>query len=93
MLVRIRWKRSVQNERGVRNRTAALLLASLSAPAAVLAFTMAIWDIAAHLRWTNSFAISSGIFSHWQVWLAAAALLLISVSVLDRYGRGGGETI
>jgi hypothetical protein len=68
-----------------------LAAATFLAPAALGAFTMGCWRIAADLRWTNTFLISNGLFSHWQVWLASAALLLVSVSALDRYGRRGME--
>jgi hypothetical protein len=31
----------------------------------------------------------TGLFSHWQVWIALAALLHIGSASLNRYGRGG----
>jgi len=61
-------------------------------PAALLAFTMAVWRIAADLHWTGDFFISSGILSHWQVWLVAAAVLLLGASLLNHWGHGGGDT-
>ena len=67
---------------------AALALAALLTPAALIAFSMAFWSIAADLRWTTDFVISNGLLSHWQIWLATAALLLLLARVLDRYGRG-----
>ncbi len=56
-------------------------------PAAAMAAVLALWRIAADLNWTNSFAISSGLFSHWQVWLGAAILLQLCAHILNRYGR------
>ena len=50
---------------------------------------LALWRIAADLNWTNSFAISSGIFSHWQVWLGAAVALQLCARALNRYGKSG----
>ena len=41
------------------------------------------------LKVANSFAIPSGLFSHWQVWLGAAAGLQLCSRVLNRYGKGG----
>jgi hypothetical protein len=60
-------------------------------PAALLAFTLAFWRIAADLHWTGQFFISQGIFSHWQVWLVAAAVLLLCASALNRWGHGGDD--
>ena len=48
---------------------------------------LAFWRIGADLNLTGSFAIPSGLFSHWQVWMGAAALLQLCASVLNRYGR------
>ena len=50
---------------------------------------LAFWRIAADLNWTSSFAISSGLFSHWQVWLAAAVALQLCARALNRYGKSG----
>ena len=91
MRIRIHWRKSA-NEPHQRPRLMALGAATLLTPAALAAFTMAVWRIAADLHWTSAFVISSGIFSHWQVWLATAVLLLISASALNRYGRGTDET-
>jgi hypothetical protein len=45
------------------------------------------------LKWTGEFAISRGVFSHWQVWLAMAVILQVCAAMLNRYGRGGGEAM
>jgi hypothetical protein len=44
------------------------------------------WRLAADLNWTGDFVIGSGFFSHWQVWLVAAALLQTASRLLYRYG-------
>jgi hypothetical protein len=72
-----------------RNRRLALAVAGLLTPAAALTAVLALWRIAADLNWTGSFAISAGFFSHWQVWLAAAALLQFCARVLNRYAKTG----
>ncbi|HEY1341382.1 MAG TPA: hypothetical protein VGF59_27920 [Bryobacteraceae bacterium] len=54
-----------------------------------MAFALGAWRIAADLKWTNGFAIPSGIFSHWQVWLGGAVLLQLCSRVLNHYGKGG----
>jgi hypothetical protein len=35
------------------------------------------------------FAISTGLFSHWQVWLGAAAALQLCAQLLNRYAKRG----
>ncbi len=87
MLVRIRFSRP---EAGYppHPQEIALACASLLIPSALLAFTLAVWDIAADLRWTGQFIVSAGLFSHWQAWFCIAVLLLLVARFLDRYGSG-----
>jgi hypothetical protein len=88
MVVRIRFgKSSKLGRKRQKNRRLALVLAALLPPSALAAAVLAIWRIAADLNWTNSFAISSGIFSHWQVWLGAAVALQMCARALNRYGK------
>jgi hypothetical protein len=91
MVVRIRFAKGPKlgSKRTERNRRTALVAAALLSPAALVASVLALWRIAADLNFANSFAIASGLFSHWQVWLAAAILLQLCSRVLNRYGRGG----
>jgi hypothetical protein len=90
MLVRIRFGKGPQVERKARkNRRVALAVAAMLTPAALMAAALGVWRIAADLSWTGSFAISSGLFSHWQVWLGGAALLQLASRLLARYGRAG----
>ena len=85
MVVRIRWSRRTSGPRAQRHLTS-LALAALLTPLSLVAFTMGFWSIAAQLRWTGRFAISSGLLSHWEVWLVGAAILLLVARVLERYG-------
>ncbi len=94
MVVRIRWKqpslgiwRRAETSGSEMQEHAALLLAALLVPSALLAFTMAFWSIASDLHWTGDFFLSSGLFSHWQVWLCTAAVLLLVSRLLDRFAR------
>lgn len=89
MVVRIRLERGpvFRYEPGERRRLA-LALAGLLSPAALLAAVFACWRLAADLRWTGTFAISSGPFSHWQVWILTAVFLQGVARGLTRYGRG-----
>lgn len=89
MVVRIRLgKRPKPAIKRAQNRRVALAISALLTPAALAALVLAIWRIGADLNLTSSFAIASGLFSHWQVWMGAAALLQLCASALNRYGRG-----
>ena len=92
MVVRIRFAKgpTLRTRNSERSRkTAALAVAALLTPAALVASVLALWRIAADLKFASSFAIPSGLFSHWQVWLAFAALLQLCSRMLNRYGRSG----
>jgi hypothetical protein len=90
MVVRIRLGRGHKflRKRG-RSRRVALTVAALLTPSAAVACVLGLWRIAAELNWTNSFAIPSGPFSHWEVWLGTAVVLQLCSHLLNRYGRGG----
>ena len=93
MRVRIRFARHPRTaSRRRRNQRIALAVAALLTPAAAVAAALALWRIGADLEWANSFAIPSGIFSHWQVWLGAAAALQFCSHILNRYGKDAGRT-
>ena len=88
MVVRIRLGKGPRVERKRRkNRRLALAAAVMLTPGAVLAAVLGLWRLAADLRWTASFAIHDGLFSHWQVWLAFAALLQAVSRLLNRYAH------
>jgi hypothetical protein len=38
----------------------------------VTCFSMSVWKILADLGWAGKFFLSSGIWSHWQLWIASA---------------------
>jgi hypothetical protein len=57
-------------------------------PAVLMAYVLGIWRLASDLGMAGEFTIT-GLFSHWQVWIAVAALLHIGSASLNRYGRGG----
>lgn len=58
-----------------------------------MALVLGVWRLCSDLNLTREFAISRGLFSHWQVWMVMAGLLQTCASVLNRYGRGGGEAM
>jgi len=93
MVVRIRFGKGPRvGIKRRKNKRIALAVAALLPPAAFLAGVLGAWRIAADLNWTNSFAIPSGIFSHWQVWLGAAIGLQLCARILNRYGKDGDPT-
>src|SRR5580698_6876665 len=89
MIVRVKLRQGppVQRKDG-KNRLAASAIGTLLTPAALMAYVLGIWRLASDLGMAGEFAIS-GLFSHWQVWIAIGALLHIASSSLNRYGRGG----
>jgi hypothetical protein len=94
MVLRVRLKlRPALAKRLARHREFALLTGTLLTPAALMALVLGCWRLGSDLNWTGEFAISHGLFSHWQVWIALAALLQVCASILNRYGRGGGEAM
>jgi hypothetical protein len=90
MVIRIRFKRGRKAvEKRSANKRLALIVAALLPPVALTAALLAAWRIAADLKLAGSFAISQGLFSHWQVWMGAAVLLEMCARVLNRYGKSG----
>lgn len=93
MVVRIRFvKPPTSVEKHLRNRRLALAFAALLQPPAVAALALAMWSVAGGLQWVGRFAFASGVFSHWQTWVAAAAGIWLCARALNRYGNDGGET-
>ena len=88
MIIRIRFGKPPQSG-GLRRggRRTAMVAAALLTPASAMALALGCWGVAADLGWTGSFAIPSGFFSHWQVWLAAAVLLQGCSRFLYRQAR------
>jgi hypothetical protein len=90
MIVRIRFGRGTRlGKKPRRNRRFAAGVAGLLTPAAVLTAALGLWGIAADMSWSGSFAISTGFFSHWQVWLGAALVLQVCAHLLNRYAKSG----
>ncbi|HLJ50540.1 MAG TPA: hypothetical protein VKU01_31220 [Bryobacteraceae bacterium] len=88
MRVRIRLQRGPKVRRKVRkNRHLALASAALLTPGALVAFTLGMWRLGADLGFARSFFIQTGIFSHWQVWLAISFAVQFCSVILNRYGN------
>jgi hypothetical protein len=87
MKVRVRFLKgpTIRKVRGT-NRMLARGLGALLTPIAVMAAVLGIWRLASDLRFTGEFGISSGLFSHWQVWMTAAGFIQWAAFSLTRYG-------
>jgi hypothetical protein len=92
MLVRIRFGTGPTLRVGrKRGQTAAQAMAALMAPIALMALALAVWSIAAQMKLSGHFAISSGAFSYWQTWLVMAAAFQLLSRALGKYGKDGDE--
>ena len=59
------------------------ILVALLTPAALVALAMGLWRVSADLDWAGAFPITTGFFSHWQVWIGlSAALKMLSSALL-----------
>ena len=63
------------------------LIAIFLTPLALMETALGLWRLGADLDFTGGFFISSGLFSHWQVWLALAAGTQFLSLTLGRYLR------
>src|ERR1043165_9936501 len=88
MVLRVRWQygSALQKARDF-NRQVALAMAFMLNAASVGSFVLSGWRLGADLQLTGEFAISRGIFSHWQVWLALGAAFQIVAITLNRYAH------
>jgi hypothetical protein len=85
MVVRIRfhYENAVRRTAAL-NRQATGLASSLLTPVAFTAWALGGWRLLADLKITGDFAISSGLFSHWQVWIALGVVLQVAAFLLQR---------
>ena len=51
-----------------------------------MAFVLSMWRLGSDLGFARSFAIHTGILSHWQVWLAISVAIQFLAVILNRYG-------
>ena len=61
------WKQTV-----AKSEAAADVLVALVTPIALVVLVLGLWRLSADVGWTETFPISDGFFSHWQVWIALA---------------------
>jgi hypothetical protein len=88
MIVRIRFGRGrlVTTRKG-KNSGAARFLASMLNLVSISFATLAIWRVGQDLGFLKDFVFSSGLLSHWQVWVAATAATQYACWRLTRYSR------
>src|SRR6476660_1957463 len=84
--LQLRYGKALQKTQYI-NRQIAVALASLLTPASLMALVLGFWRLGADLNMTGAFAISKGIFSHWQVWMAVAIIMQAVAIVLGRFGH------
>lgn len=88
MVVRVRFgRRPAFSRSGARNSRIATVAASLMTLMAISLVSLGLWRIGADLEWAGAFVISQGLLSHWQVWLAAAAVLQYAAWRLKKYAK------
>ena len=70
-----------------KNRHLALAMGSLLIPVSLMAYALAALCLAAQLGLVHQIAAGT-VYSHWQLWMAAAVALNLCAIALNRYGRG-----
>lgn len=71
-----------------KNRHLASAAGALLVPASLMTYVVGFWRLASDMGLAAGFT-ADGLFSHWQVWIALAALIHGTASILNRYGRAG----
>ena len=60
----------------------------LLSPVSLIAAIMAVWRFGADAGWTDSFAVTNGLLSHWQVWLGiAVGIQWSAIQLTRRFGK------
>ncbi len=71
-----------------KNRHVASAAGVLLGPMALMAWVLGFWRLGADMGVTGEFAFT-GMWSHWQIWMIAGALLQGTSYWLNRYAREG----
>lgn len=88
MVVRIRLGRGKSvSGRQAKNSRIAQLTATLLTLAAISLGSFGLWRIGGDLGWAGDFVFTSGIFSHWQIWIGAAIATQYAAWQLTSYAR------
>jgi hypothetical protein len=84
--IRLKYEHAVRKTVAL-NRQAALIASSLMAPISLMAWALGGWRVLADLKMAGEFAIATGLFSHWQVWIALGIVLQLAAFLLHRFSR------
>jgi hypothetical protein len=88
MVVKVRFGRGPTVSRQNRkNRRMAMLGASLLTMLSISFGALGMWRLGSDLDWAGPFVFTTGLLSHWQVWMGAAALAQYGSFRLSRYAR------
>jgi hypothetical protein len=88
MVVKIRFGRGpVVSRRSGKNSRIARLASSLLTLVALGGASLGFWRVSTDLGWAGDFVVSSGIMSHWQIWIGAAAAIQYAAWRLLRYAN------
>jgi hypothetical protein len=94
MVVRIRFGRGpVVTRRKGKNSRIALLASSLLTLISICLLSLGIWRLCQDVNLAGDFIFADGFLSHWQVWIAAAALTQYSCWRLSQYARMASQRI
>ena len=93
VVIRIRGVETKLRDDGRPNRGLALLGSALAWPLGVVCFFLCAWRWAFDLRWIGLFLVSSGVFSHWQVWFMLGMTWQVLAVSLKRYGEGTSDAV
>jgi hypothetical protein len=88
MVVRIRFGRGpLVTRRKGKNSRIAMLAASLLTLISICLLSLGIWRLCRDVNLAGDFIFEDGFLSHWQVWIAAAAVTQYLCWRLTRYAR------
>lgn len=88
MVVKIRFGRGTPvTRRAGKNSRIAKLAASLLTMSSISCASLGLWRMGTDLEVAGQFVFTSGIFSHWQVWMGGALVAQYTSWRLGRYAR------
>jgi hypothetical protein len=92
MVVKIRFGRGpVVMRRQGKNSRMAMLAASLLTLVSISCGSLGLWRLGTDLDWAGNFVFSTGLLSHWQVWIGTAIAVQYGCWRLTRYAKMARE--